>query len=57
MNVDKLRRDYEARLAAANQIIADQNRAIAALRAALLEPPSSQFLVAALLRDRRSEPK
>jgi hypothetical protein len=49
------RRDYEARLAAANQIIADQNRAIAALRAALVEPPATQFLVAALLRDRRAE--
>jgi hypothetical protein len=54
MTVDELRREYEERLAAANKIIAEQNRAIAMLRAALMETPS-QFLVGALLRDRRGK--
>jgi hypothetical protein len=54
MTVEELRREYEERLAAANKIIAEQNRAIATMRAALMETPS-QFLIAALLRDRRGE--
>jgi hypothetical protein len=37
MTVEELRREYEERLAAANKIIAEQNRAIATMRAALMD--------------------
>jgi hypothetical protein len=56
MTMDELRNDYEARLAAANNIIAEQNHTIARLHVALMETPS-QFLIGALLRDRRDESK
>jgi L-asparaginase II len=56
MTMDELRSDYVARLAAANKMIAEQNRTIARLHIALMETPS-QFLIGALLRDRRDESK
>jgi hypothetical protein len=56
MTMDELRSDYEARLVAANKIIAEQNRTIARLHIALMETPA-QFLIGALLRDRRDESK